>query len=301
MRYGDSGEDVRQVQQRLIASGYPLPRYGADGALGDETWNALRAYARDHALPWTPTVPAETVAALTATATPMPTPTTSPSPSPVGVVDLTAAQTNPPAEPSQFKLSSGKVVVRDPGSVTGIMLHQTGVWFSVADYQVAEAGGDRHAALHNRALRVACHLIAFDGHEAKLECGHVVWPNPLDWYVYQANLANAESIGIECEGLYPGLESQAGATPSARLIAAARDAVRFSVEQGRSLGMPIQYIWAHRQSSALRQGDPGESLWRSVVLEYAVPVLGLQTQTSRTWGDGRPVPIQWDPAGVGTY
>jgi hypothetical protein len=288
MRYGDKGDSVKQVQLSLIANGYPLPKYGADGNLGDETWNALRSYARDHKLPWTPEVPQETVDALV--------------PSPVEVIDLTSKQTNPPAASSKFKLGpDGKVVVRDPKTITGIVLHQTGCWYSVSPSQIEAAGGDREAALHNRALNVACHLIAFDGKSADVDCGHVVWPNPLDWYVYQANGANVKSLGIECEGVYPGLVSQGGATPSRRIIEASRAAVKFALEQGRASGMPIEFIWAHRQSNANRRSDPGEALWKEVVLNYAVPILGLRTETARTWGDGYPIPVEWDPNGVGNY
>ena len=66
--------------------------------------------------------------------------------------------------------------------------------------------------------------------------------------------------------------------------------------------MPIEFIWAHRQSSASRRSDPGQSLWQEVVLAYAVPVLGLKTQPARIWGDGRPIPVEWQPdGGVGPY
>ena len=287
MNYGDKSDAVKRVQQTLIASGYPLPKYGADGQLGDETWNAMRAYARDYKLAWFPTVPQGVVEALT--------------PPSVKVVDLTGTQTDPPSDPSKYKISGGSVVIRDPKSITGIMLHQTDVWYGVSDAQVQAAGGDRHLALHKRSLNVACHLIAFDGRGVPLDCGHAVWPNLLPWYVYQANTANAVSLGVECEGKYPGLVSQGGTLPSTRLVQAARDAVRFAVEEGRREGMPIEYIWAHRQSNGSRRADPGESLWRSVVLEYAVPVLGLRTETARTWGDGLPIPVQWDPNGVGNY
>jgi hypothetical protein len=287
MNYGDKGDAVRQVQLALIADGYALPKYGADGNLGDETWNALRAFAKDHKLIWTPAVPQGTVDALVGQAT--------------TVFDLTGMQTNPPADTSKFKMVNGKVAVRSPSTVTGIMLHQTDVWYSVFDSQVAAAGGDKHLALHKRSLNVACHLIAFDGKGAQLDCGHAVWPNPLAWYVYQANTANDCSLGIECEGQYPGLVTTGCVMPSSRLIQAARDAVKFAVEEGRRLGMPVEYIWAHRQSNAQRRSDPGQALWQEVVLGYAVPVLKLKTQPSRTWGDGLPIPIEWDTAGVGHY
>lgn len=287
-RYGDTGEPIKQLQRNLLANGYALPQYGADGFLGDETWNALRAFSKDRGLGWTPEVPPAVMSALA-----LP---------PVQVVDLTALQSNPPHASSKFKLdSTGKVVTRDPRTITGIVLHQTACWYGVSSSQIAASGGDKHAALHARSLEVACHLIAFDGKSAGLDCGHTVQPNPLDWYVYHANTANNLAIGVECEGVYPGLVVQGGVAPSARLVQAARDAVRAAVEQGRAAGMPIEFIWAHRQSSLSRRADPGESLWRSVVLEYAVPVLGLRTETARTWGDGLPIPVQWDPFGVGSY
>jgi hypothetical protein len=289
MRYGDRGPQVKDIQQRLLAAGYPLPKYGADGVLGTETWNALQQYAKDSSLLWAPEVPPAVVEALML--------------DPVKVVDLTGKQTNPPADSSKFKLDAkGKVVVRDPKTVNGIMLHQTGVWYGVSAGQVSAAGGDKHAALHNRSLGVACHLIAFDGQGASIECGHAVQPNPLPWYVYQANTANSESLGLEIEGIYPGLVSMGGQEPSERVINAARDAVRYMVEQGRAQGMPIRYVWAHRQSSATRRSDPGEAIWKKVALAYAVPVLGLETQPARTWGDGKPIPVEWQPqGGVGPY
>jgi len=289
MNYGDKGEQVKQVQQTLIASGYPLPKYGADGQLGDETWNALRSYAKDNKLTWTPLVPQGVIDALTVQEH-------------VDVYNLTSMQTNPPAASEKFKIgSNGKVVVRDPSTVRGIMLHQTACWFGVSQAQIDAAGGDKHLALHKRSLNVACHLIAFDGRGAQIDCGHAVWPNPLEWYVYQANTANSISCGVECEGEYPGVVSPGCTMPSDRLIQASRDAVRFLVEQGRSQGMPLEFIWAHRQSSATRRGDPGEALWKEVVLAYAVPVLGLRTEPARVWGDGRPIPLAWDPNGVGPY
>lgn len=287
MRYGDRGQSVVEVQRALMARGYALPKYGADGVLGSETWDALQKYARDATLVWNPEVPPPVLEDLVV-------------PSSL-VVNLVPQQTDPPADPTKWKVQGGKVVVRDPATVSGIMLHQTGVWYSVSSQQVSAAGGDRHAALHTRGLNVACHTIAFDGKGANLQCGHGVATAPLAWYCYQANTANAESVGLEVEGVYPGLESPGCVMPSQRVIDAARAAVRYMVETGRAAGMPLRYIWAHRQSSANRRGDPGEALWREVALDYAVAELGLETQPSRTWGDGRPIPVEWQLNGEGKY
>src|SRR3954463_11245232 len=48
MKRGDQGVEVRELQQALMALGYDLPRWGADGELGTETLDALARFLRDH-------------------------------------------------------------------------------------------------------------------------------------------------------------------------------------------------------------------------------------------------------------
>lgn len=55
LRPGDSGEAVQALQALLMAAGYPLPRYGADGKFGAETAAALKAFQQHSGLavaPW---------------------------------------------------------------------------------------------------------------------------------------------------------------------------------------------------------------------------------------------------------
>lgn len=47
IRNGARGNNVRELQERLLDLGYSLPRFGADGAFGDETANAVRQFQRD--------------------------------------------------------------------------------------------------------------------------------------------------------------------------------------------------------------------------------------------------------------
>src|SRR5262245_12239872 len=49
LRRGDRGLEVEKLQKALMALGYPLPRWGADGILGSETLGALALFLRDHA------------------------------------------------------------------------------------------------------------------------------------------------------------------------------------------------------------------------------------------------------------
>lgn len=50
LRRGSEGENVRVLQNRLIALGYKLPKYGADGDFGRETEEALIRFQQDNAL-----------------------------------------------------------------------------------------------------------------------------------------------------------------------------------------------------------------------------------------------------------
>jgi len=220
------------------------------------------------------------------------------------ILDLTHLQTDPPKAYHKFRRVNekgrvlrsnqpgGAVVKRNPANVTGITIHQCAVSFGASKALLKEAGGDIDKARHLRALGVACHVLAFD-------CGHVVHSAPFDWYVYHGNGLNAYQLGLEIEGRYNGLWKDDQVTNDT--LEAACAALKYMVEEGRKLGMPIEWIYAHRQSSATRRGDPGAELWTRCVLLYAVPILGLKTDPGFTVGGGRPVPLEWDANGKGNY
>lgn len=62
---GDSGQAVGDVQERLLALGYALPKYGADGKYGAETEKAVRDAQRDAGFPVTGVVDKQTWGYLT--------------------------------------------------------------------------------------------------------------------------------------------------------------------------------------------------------------------------------------------
>lgn len=220
------------------------------------------------------------------------------------IIDLTHLQTDPPKVYRKFKRINekgcvmrstkpgGTVVRRDPSQVTGITIHQTACEFGASKALLKEAGGDLDKARHLRALGVACHVLAFN-------CGHVVHSAPFSWYVQHGNRFNSHTCGIEIEGRYNGLWK--GDQVTNDTLEAACAALKYMVEEGRKMGMPIEWIYAHRQSSATRRGDPGAELWTRCVLMYAVPILGLKTDPGLTVGKGRPVPISWDANGKGKF
>ena len=213
------------------------------------------------------------------------------------VLDLRAEQPNPPQlQKPKHWVRNGRVVERDPATIDCIVLHQTACVFGKRADQPTR---------HHRALGVACHALAFND-------GVVVLPNPLRWYVQHGNGFNATSLGLEVEGVFPGIAGDPKTLPknagpetplTDTLILTARLAVRVLMEQAAIEGITIRRIVAHRQSSATRRADPGSALWKAVVVEHAVPVLGLRVEpdlvlVAKNGRPGRPIPAAWGgPAG----
>ena len=223
--------------------------------------------------------------------------------------DFRSQQPDPPKLSEQkHRIIRGEVAKRHMTSVRTVVIHQTACIFGVSQGAIDAAKGNRELALARRMLNVAAHCVA-------LRDGFYVLTNPFSWYVWHANALNEESIGLEIEGLYPGLKddpatahkedvaSTWGGKPMALTdlaVATAREALKHMVESARAEGAPLENIRAHRQSSVTRRSDPGQEIWERVVLEYAVPVLKLKTDTNFSVG-GRPIPLAWDPAGHGPY
>lgn len=200
----------------------------------------------------------------------------------------------PPGRKPAGKVVNGKLVMRDPKDVNSLCLHQMAVTLGAAPYQVQAAKGDKDLARHLRALGVHAHVSAFTD-------GTVVLAYPLRAYVYHGNSANSRSIGIECEGLYNGLQGGKGAEPSETLLAAARLACTTVVELAKAEGIVIKHVVAHRQYAASRRADPGWSIWHHVAVEHCEKVLGLTPLPTLTDRDGLPIPSAWDSRQAAGY
>lgn len=228
------------------------------------------------------------------------------------LVDLRSKQQNPPPAVGQdgkpkarYNVAKGKVVERDPKTVTGIAFHQTATYFSVTDAMVKKYGGDRDLAKHMRFLSIPAHAIASQTGKFVVHC-------PLTWYAYHGHGLNPFSLGLEMEANLPGLKGGKtwdGKPPTVitpEFVAACRAATGYLYEEGRRAGMPIEFAWAHRQSTA-KPSDPGQELWEAVVIDFACKELGLKTQCDKTWtsrsgAKGKTIPVEWDPEhGVGHY
>ncbi|MCP4204260.1 MAG: hypothetical protein GY769_20275 [bacterium] len=328
MKFNDRGAVVETVQGKLLRLGYRLPRYGADGHCGDETWDALQQYARDRRLGWAPEVPQAALDDLRRGPTmpdiPITVATTEPDLDDVSFIHLEEHALDP--HPKGL-VRHGQTVRRNHAVIDGITLHQMAVELRPSAYYQQLASKppfDAHDdvldeyAIALRALYgprnskkggVAAPLVAHDD--------LVICTMPLDWYIYHGNRLNRPTLGIEVSGRFSGLLDDPNTPPREDLrttwgdeppmvltparIRGGRAAVRYAVEEGRKQGMPIRFVYAHRQSNGGKPGDPGEALWQALVIDYAVPVLGLVPRYDFTLDDGRPIPKQWDPNGVGSY
>ena len=314
----DEVEDMAQMKEALQRAGFLARERPIDNELDSETWTALYMFAGSRGFKWSledfeaedGEIPEDVVEALL---------------DPMGLSfsvgdeegDLVFAEDDLPAfetidlanhevidlcDKHELNTQKAKAKPRKLADIDTIVLHQTGVKFGVGKKALAKYGP--REALHRRFYDVACHVAA-------LTNGDVLLVNPWERYVLHGHGSNKFSIGIEIEGLYPGIEDNpktvaGGGTATEltkRTIGAARLAVKVAVEECRKLGAPITKIAAHRQFHGSRVTDPGQGLWREVAL-WAVEELGLSIDYDLAVPNkkdprksGLRIPKVWDPSG----
>jgi hypothetical protein len=282
MQKGDHGAAVKTLQENLIALGFALPRFGADGGLGDETLAAVALFRAERGLLAVPddvpgTVPARIIEAIAAEVAAIAT-----QGQPANFVDVRGQHGRPGLSKAQPH--------RPWKQITGITLHQTASligekersWFSVPI----------HLGITRKGKVIQ--LYSFTD---RTNHGH--------------NL-NAADVGIEIDGFYEGVEGDITTfwrpqsdpdrkplKPTLEQIAAARETVRWIRDVVNGFGGKLKFIHAHRQSSKERQSDPGSRIWQDVGV-WAQDNLGLSDGGKGfTVGDGLPIPEKWDARRVG--
>jgi len=271
----EHGPEVVKLQQALLELGYELPRWGADGWLGDETLAALvrlfaaygKTFDEDAG-----TVSDEELAF---------------------VYDLQRSR----KQESRLDLPAGRFfdmrqragVNHDYGprpwsKVTGVCLHQTACVFGEQPERWASVGA----------------------HIGITRGGKVILLHDFNRLVVHGNGWNTECVGIEMEGMYAGIEGdrrtfwqppggkQDPQTPTPELVEATKAAIRWIKALVESHGGKLRVLVAHRQASKDRQSDPGSALWNAV----AVPLhgeLGLSDGgVGFKLGTGFAIPEAWD-------
>jgi hypothetical protein len=275
LRMGFRGLEVEKAQTALLKLGYDLPKFGVDGDLGHETLAALQEFAADHGRS-SKKLPnedepieeklIEELIAVAASKKP-------PKPEGVQLVDATGDHPKRHAKG-----------VRAWTKITGVTLHQTGIFM-------------QNTVKRFHRLRAHFGIIDPKG------VGTIVQVYPLTTLLWHAGRLNPDTVGIEINGLFEGIEGKGLPKnqqhlelchPTTAQIAAARKCIAWIRDEVARHGGKLKYVYAHRQSSSTRRADPGSRVWEDVAL-WAEENLGLATRPDETRGKGRRIPAAWDP------
>ena len=188
---------------------------------------------------------------------------------------------------------------RDWSKVTGICLHQT-----------ACVLGERPARWDT-----------VGAHAGVTRSGQIILLHDFDKLVVHGNGWNAQTVGIEIDGLYAGLEddpktvvNEATRTTwddpttavhekplilTSETVEAVSQLIRYICAEVEKHSGKIKALVAHRQASATRENDPGEAIWKKVALPMSKE-LGLHDGgPGFKIGNGYAIPEQWDPTRKG--
>ncbi|MCK5019368.1 MAG: N-acetylmuramoyl-L-alanine amidase [Candidatus Peribacteraceae bacterium] len=273
---GDNNDEIKEFQEMLLKKGFKLPKWGADGFLGHETWNATILFCNAENIEWDEKYTYVNIPLNVINAVRMPIGADSPD----EVLDIRY----------DHPILKGSKSPRNLELVTGIMLHQTACFL-----------GERPERWHD----IACHI-------GVTQKGQILYVNDFSAYLYHGHNYNRTTIGIEIDGNFRGIEEKpntlwvegggsveghrhAGLT--AQQCMATRQAIRFICNEMEKRGAKISTIVAHRQGSDQRQGDPGSWIWKECGI-WAQKNLNLYNNPMATKGDGYRIPYDWDKRGL---
>lgn len=320
LKVGDKGAEVKTLQEDLVALGYKLPWSTRpdgtlDGDLGAETLNAanmaLRLEQYHDADPKTVNDDEQAYVKALRRLVEQPPAAAVPPASPDMAAEAAAF------DPARFQATlidlrkhhqprvtvDGVAKAYSPPSrpwseFTGITYHQT-----ACDMGESEA----------RYYSIGAHFVV-------LRSGRVLWMCDPNRIVYHGNGWNARCVGVEVNGLYPGLEDDPGTADNEALkttwddpttparekpmsvtpqaMASLRNLTRWLRWYGKQNGAKVDFLVAHRQSSMDRENDPGQAIWR----QAAVPLhaeLGMSDGGVGFTIGGYAIPEKWDPRCAG--
>jgi hypothetical protein len=274
-RHGAKGLHVEEVQADLERMNYPLPKFGRDGSLGNETWRALEMFAVDTGWPLGEDEGLDEVDDVE------------------GLVDRLRQFAD--LERS-WKLEDVDVHVQDVTGVYTKVIKGLRSWKQINAIVLHQTGTARLSSDPRHWVHIPAHLgIPQVGSEVFLL-------HPLVAYLYHANSFNRRSIGIEVGGNHLGIEGDThthwkpGGGPNTATdgqIAATRKAIQWVCRQAKANGGEITHIFAHRQSNGIKLADPGERIWSECGF-WALQELGLSDGgPGYKSGKGKPIPYEW--------
>jgi hypothetical protein len=164
---------------------------------------------------------------------------------------------------------------RDPKSVYALVLHQMACCFR------------RRDPLRSY-LRIKAHF-------AILPEGQILQLHPVSALLWASHGFNSKSVAVEFAGNFPNVKGKwwKGETfgrdrPTAAQLEAGRCLIAHLI---RTMGLRV--VLAHRQSSNMRENDPGPDVWYHVG-QWAIDNLGLSDGgTGFKIGNGKPIEGAW--------
>jgi hypothetical protein len=273
LKRGDKGPEVVKLQKTIQELGYSLPRWGADGDLGTETLGALALLLQAHGKHFDDDDNTVTAKELEF------------------VYKLASKEESLPEVDQFFDLreeSDKKYIMgrRSWKDVTGICLHQTACVLGEKPSRWATIGA------HNGVTRG----------------GKVIWMHDHDLVIVHGNGWNAQTVGIELDGTYAGVEGDIRTfwrpadepnlqpqSPTEALVKSAQATIRWIVDEVARHGGKIKVLVAHRQASKDRQSDPGSAIWQQVALPLHKELGLTDGGVGFKIGSGYPIPESWDP------
>lgn len=277
LKKGSRDPYVLTAQQKLMALGYGLPRFGSDGVLGDETLYAYGTFLVSQGLRKPTDEPPSSITPSGATALEQA----------FSVFGTATTNINIIDERSKHPHSGRSVSMpyRPWSKITAVVLHQT-----------ATKIGENPSSWHSVPI-----------HFCITRAGKIIQLYDLTEICNHANGLNRPSVGIEIDGWYSGIEGKPGTLwqpknqpprqpmnlPSVQ-AGAAKAVVSLIVDTVANNGGRVTHIHPHRQSSKDRQSDPGSLIWQTIGL-WAQKTLGLTDGGADfTVGNGLKIPKEWD-------
>lgn len=275
---GDKGPKVVALQQKILAlNSLALPRFGADGDLGDETLSALGDLLNDEFISSGDVVTTAHLQSLDA---------------------LVLA--------SRPSVGGKGVYVDRRGEADKTKRHgkRTRTEYDLVWHQTDCEMGERPA----RYDGVPVHFVVTSG-------GQIIQLHDVTELLWAAHALNATGISIEVEGHFEGIEGDtgdasypdyhkdAGRTPQdipLVQVEAAKECARIIQLQLTEFGATIKRQCTHRQGvKGKRRRDPGGKVCRLIVRPLEAEIAPFDW--AYTKGDGEKAPKEWHPQSTAKY
>lgn len=137
-------------------------------------------------------------------------------------------------------------------------------------------------------------------HISVLRRGDIVIRNKLRWFIWHAQGFSWNTIGIEFNGLFEGVQGDPRTNPDPgkptqrltdeQVRAANEELLPYLQEQFSVNGGQWKFVHAHRQSCKDRPHDPGSEIWQRVAIPW---IQKTGATEGKIYGTGRSIPQNW--------